>query len=45
MYSYADRLDIEDRWTVVSYLRALQLSQHFAYSDLSESEKLKLGEK
>jgi mono/diheme cytochrome c family protein len=45
MYSYGDRLDPKDRWAVVSYIRALQLSQHSAYSDLSESEKQHLGEK
>jgi len=28
MVSYADRLKPEDRWAVVAYLRALQLSQH-----------------
>lgn len=28
MVSYADRLAPEDRWAVVAYIRALQLSQH-----------------
>jgi mono/diheme cytochrome c family protein len=28
MYSYADRLAPPDRWAVVAYIRALQLSQH-----------------
>jgi mono/diheme cytochrome c family protein len=45
MYSYADRLTPEDRWAVVSYIRALQLSQHFSYDDLTDGEKRKLGEK
>jgi mono/diheme cytochrome c family protein len=27
MYSYADRVDPADRWAVVAYIRALQLSQ------------------
>jgi hypothetical protein len=28
MYSYADRITPEDRWAIVAYIRALQLSQH-----------------
>lgn len=28
MYPYADRLSVPDRWAVVAYIRALQLSQH-----------------
>jgi mono/diheme cytochrome c family protein len=44
MYSYADRLDFQDRWAVANYIRALQLSQHFQYSDLTEAEKRNLGE-
>jgi mono/diheme cytochrome c family protein len=28
MYSYADRLEPADRWAIVAYIRALQLSQH-----------------
>jgi mono/diheme cytochrome c family protein len=28
MYSYADRVTPEDRWAIVAYIRALQLSQH-----------------
>ena len=28
MYAYADRLDPEERWAVVAYIRALQLSQN-----------------
>jgi mono/diheme cytochrome c family protein len=28
MYSYADRVEPEDRWAIVAYIRALQLSQH-----------------
>ena len=28
MYSYADRVAPEDRWAIVAYIRALQLSQH-----------------
>lgn len=28
MYSYADRVELADRWAIVAYIRALQLSQH-----------------
>lgn len=28
MYPYADRVDPQDRWAIVAYIRALQLSQH-----------------
>src|SRR3954469_15664999 len=28
MYSYSDRVNMEDRWRIAAYIRALQLSQH-----------------
>jgi mono/diheme cytochrome c family protein len=28
MYPYADRIPVEDRWAIVAYIRALQLSRH-----------------
>ena len=28
MYSYASRVPPDDRWAIVAYIRALQLSQH-----------------
>lgn len=34
MRSYAAELPIEDRWAVVAYVQALQLSQHVALGDL-----------
>jgi mono/diheme cytochrome c family protein len=34
MYSYASRISVEDRWAVVAYVRALQLSQNAALDDL-----------
>jgi mono/diheme cytochrome c family protein len=39
MYGYADRLDAQDRWAVASYIRVLQLSQHFFYQNLTDKEK------
>jgi len=43
MYSYASRVPPEDRWRIAAYIRALQLSQHAAVSDLSASEQGNLG--
>jgi len=34
MYSYADRVDPPDRWAIVAYIRALQLSQHASAADM-----------
>ena len=34
MPSYAQQLSVEERWAVVAYVRALQLSQHAALTDL-----------
>lgn len=34
MYSYADRVNEHDRWAIVAYIRALQLSQHARLEDL-----------
>lgn len=34
MYPYADRVDAPDRWAIVAYIRALQLSQHADVSKL-----------
>jgi mono/diheme cytochrome c family protein len=36
MYSYAERISVEDRWKIVMYIRALQLSQN-APSDMAEA--------
>ena len=35
MYAYADRLSPQDRWAVVAYIRALQLSQHATLQTLA----------
>ncbi|MGF1507639.1 MAG: c-type cytochrome [Anaerolineae bacterium] len=34
MYSYASRIQPEDRWAVVAYIQALQLSQHASLDEL-----------
>jgi len=38
MYSYADRVSPADRWAIVSYIRALQLSQHAPAEMLSAAD-------
>jgi mono/diheme cytochrome c family protein len=45
MYSYASRIEPQDRWAIVAYIRVLQLSQHGSVNDLSAEEKVKLDEK
>jgi mono/diheme cytochrome c family protein len=34
MYSYASRISPEDRWAIVAYIRALQLSQNVSLDEL-----------
>lgn len=36
MPAYAEQIPVADRWAIVAYLRALQLSQHAAVQDLPE---------
>ena len=42
MYSYASRVPPRDRWAIVAYIRALQLSRHAALSDVPDDERPKL---
>ena len=44
MYSYADRVAPEDRWAIVAYIRALQLSQHAQLAALPPQLRQKLEE-
>ncbi|WP_246131601.1 c-type cytochrome [Pistricoccus aurantiacus] len=44
MYSYRDRVPLEDRWAIATYIRALQLSQHVAYDSLSASQRARLAD-
>ena len=34
MYSYASRVPPRDRWAIVAYIRALQLSRHASIDDV-----------
>jgi hypothetical protein len=42
MYPYADRVDAPDRWAIVAYIRALQLSQHADVSKLPADARARL---
>lgn len=39
MYSYAVRVKPEDRWAIVAYIRALQLSQNATIEDVPSAER------
>lgn len=43
MYSYASRVEPEDRWRIAAYIRALQLSQHATIEDVPAVERQKLA--
>ena len=43
MYSYASRIqEVNDRWAIVAYIRALQLSQNATVNDVPDVDKAKL---
>ena len=44
MYSYASRVTPEDRWAIVAYIRALQLSQHATLEDVPPKKREHLTE-
>ncbi len=37
MFSYADRIEPHDRWAIVAYIRALQLSRRAVIADVPEA--------
>jgi mono/diheme cytochrome c family protein len=43
MLSYADKLQPEERWAVVAYVRALQRAQTGTVADVPEVNKAELG--
>lgn len=43
MPDYRAQLTVEDRWAVVAYLKALQLSQHATMADVPEAERGRLS--
>ncbi|UCF36051.1 MAG: cytochrome c [Acidobacteriota bacterium] len=42
MFSYASRISPEDRWAIIAYIRALQLSQGASYGDVPQEDLAKL---
>jgi mono/diheme cytochrome c family protein len=42
MPSYAAQVAIADRWAIVAYVRALQLSQHYPAAELAPAERARL---
>lgn len=44
MYSYAQRVEPQDRWAIAAYIRALQLSQYEKVSNLPANEQKALEE-
>ena len=44
MYSYKSRVKVEDRWAIVAYIHALQLSQHADISALPAEDVQKIEE-
>jgi hypothetical protein len=42
MYSYAQRVTPRDRWAIVAYIRALQLSQNASLDDLPDDQRARL---
>jgi mono/diheme cytochrome c family protein len=45
MASYAGQVPVRDRWAIIAYIRALQLSQDVRIEDLTEEERRKLEAK
>jgi len=43
MYAHGDRIPPRDRWAIVAYIRALQLSQHAALDDVPAAERQRLA--
>jgi hypothetical protein len=39
MYSYSPSVPVVDRWAIIAYIRALQLSQRVAINDMSKQEQ------
>jgi len=44
MPDYAEQVPVDDRWKIIVYIRALQLSQHAALSDVPADIQDKLGQ-
>jgi len=43
MYSYSERIPPRDRWAIIAYVRALQLSRNAKVSDLPDDLRQKVA--
>lgn len=43
MYSYAQRISVNDRWAIVAYIRALQYSQNASTADVPDDQRAQLS--
>lgn len=43
MYDYAARINPEDRWAIIAYIRALQLSQRATLAEVPSEERARLA--
>lgn len=43
MYAYADRVNVNDRWAIAAYIRALQRSQHASLADVPDHQRSHLA--
>jgi mono/diheme cytochrome c family protein len=43
MSDYATQVSVPDRWAIVAYIRALQLSQHSTLADVPQAKRAELG--
>ena len=43
MQDYSVQVPVRDRWAIVAYIRALQLSQHASLNDVAEADRNKLN--
>jgi hypothetical protein len=44
MTDYASRVSPRDRWAIIAYIRALQLSQNARIEDVPENERGRMGQ-
>ncbi len=42
MYPYGNKVSVEDRWAIIAYVRALQLSQNATLDDVPQGERANL---
>jgi len=43
MPAYGSQIEVEDRWSIVAYIRAMQLAEQYPYENLSDEQKQQLG--